>query len=304
MATSQVEQFIRPEGLEQALRALHPGMVITTSRYVSDVPGYIVDLEWNFFDEGHRIHVHGTYNNMFKVFAGKTFSVNTVCLGRLPILVQVANAKIATGLFYQSMTILGAIYCHQIVSMTQLEDGKARLDRRWLTASHWAFGPLNHLFNRMLLRLQDKQDREDNAIIRERRFRLRRAGFRFVTDDPDFINSNQLHDHVLFPDCDQESRLNFSTVLPGVGSEQRVSVGPLELLVKREEHCLRIWPGICPHEGAALEAQHRCDGVVQCPWHGRRFRGTEFAFGSDTKWRFLDFLVSVEGEDLVVRRNV
>lgn len=304
MPSSQVEQFTRPEGLEQALRALHPGAVVTTEQYVSEVPGYVVDLEWNFFDEGHRVHVHNTYQNMFKVFAGKTFSVNNVCVGRLPIHVQVANAKIAPGLFYQCMTILGVIYCHQIVSMTQLEVGKVRLHRRWFTVSHWLFRPLHRVFHRMLLRLQDKQDREDNAVVRERRFQLRRAGFRFVTDDPDFINSNKLDDHVLFPECAPESRVNISTLIPGVGSEQRVSVGPLELLVKREEHCLRVWPGICPHEGAFLDIQHRRDGVLQCPWHGRRFKGAELTFGSGTKWRFLDFLVSVEGEDLVVRRNI
>jgi nitrite reductase/ring-hydroxylating ferredoxin subunit len=303
MPDSQVERFIRPEQLEKELRALHAGMVVTTDRYVSDVPGYLADLEWNFFDEVHRIHVHGTYNDMFKVFAGKTFSVNTVRLGRLPILVQVANAKIASGVFYQSMTVLGILYCHQVVSMSQVGEGKIRLDRRWLTASHWLFRPLHGPFNRMLMQLQDKQDREDNAIVRERRFQLRQAGFRFQTDDPDFINSNQLFDHVAFPQGDAEARLEFSTLLPKVGSEVRVSVGALELMLKREERGLRVWPGICPHEGAALETRHRCDGIVRCPWHGRQFRGAELAFGSDDKWRFLEFLVGVEGEEVVVRRT-
>ena len=301
MVTSQVEQFIRPENLEQAIRALHSGMVVTTGEYISDVPGYLVDLEWNFFDELHRIHVHGTYDDMLKVFAGKTFSVNTVRFGRLPIFVQVANAKLAAGLFYQSMTILGLIYNHQIVSMSQLDGGKVRLERRWLTASHWLFRPLHGFFNRMLLRLQDKQDREDNALVRERRYRLREAGFHFKTDTPDFINSNQLNDHVQFPPGDRENRLNLASVLPSVGSESRVKVGSLELLLKRGESAILVWPGICPHEGAALEAQHRCDGVVQCPWHGRRFKAAELPLKSDAKWRFLNFLVSLEGEELVVK---
>src|SRR5262245_6485148 len=114
MPASQIEQFTRPEDLHRALRALHAGMALSAGSYVSDVPGTLADLEWNFFDELHRVHTHSTYQGMFKVFAGKTFSVNTVRVGGLPILVQVANAKLASGLFYQSMTIFGLLYCHQV----------------------------------------------------------------------------------------------------------------------------------------------------------------------------------------------
>ena len=299
MAQSQIEQFIRAEDLEQALRAA--GMVVSAGRYVSDVPGRLMDLEWNFFDELHRTHVHGTYQGMVKAFAGRTFSVNTVRAGRLPILVQVANAKIADGLFYQSMTLWGVIYCHQVISMTELEGDKVRLDRRWLTGSHWLFRPLHWIFNRLLLSLQKNQDDEDNALVRGRRLQLRKAGFCFATDDPNFINSNELHDHVRFPPGAPESRLRLSMLLPEVGAEARVRVGALELLLRREAHALRVWPGICPHEGAALTAQHCRDGVVQCPWHGRRFRGAELAFDSGAEWRFLDFRVSLEAEEIVVR---
>src|SRR5262245_29959777 len=210
MVVSQIERFIRPEDLERQLRTLHAGMVVTRGQYVTDVAGYLKDLEWNFFDEIHRIHVHGTYNDFFKVFAGKTFSVNVVRVGRLPVFVQVANAKIADGLFYQSMTLLGILHNHQIVTMEQLAGGKVPLNRRWITASHWLLRPLHGLFNRMLMRLQDKQDREDNLLVRERRFRLREAGFAFATDDADFINSNQLYDHVRFPPGEKESRLRYA----------------------------------------------------------------------------------------------
>ena len=43
---------------EQALKVLHRGMVITQGEYASDVPGFIHDLDWNFYDEIHRIYVH------------------------------------------------------------------------------------------------------------------------------------------------------------------------------------------------------------------------------------------------------
>jgi nitrite reductase/ring-hydroxylating ferredoxin subunit len=301
MVKSELENYLTPQQLEPALRALHPGMSITKCEYVSDVVGSLVDLEWNFFDEVHRIYVHGTYDDMFKIFSGKTFSINLVRLGRLPIFIQVANGKIRDGLFYQVMSVLSIIYCHQIVEVEQVSEGVIRLSRRWLTASHWIFRPLHFFFNRMLMRLQIKQDVEDNDLIRERRYRLRAGGFRFTTDEPDFTNSNRLNDHVKFPPGPVESRLDISSVAPAVGDKERVKVGQLELLLERKEQGFRVWPGICSHEGATLETSHLCDGSVACPWHGRKFRGGELRSDPPTKWQFLDFEVSLVRNELVVR---
>ncbi len=303
MPDSEIKQFTRPEALETALRFLHSGMATSSQEYVSDVPGLLEDLEWNFFDEVHRIYVHGTYDGMLKVFAGKTFSVNTVRFGRFPIFIQVANAKIGPGFFYQAMTVLGILYCHQIVTMRQMEPSKIRLTRKWITASHWIFKPLHGLFNRMLARLQEKQDKEDNYLIRQRRLDLRNAGFRFSTDDPDFVNSNDLKDHVIFPATGGEVRVKWADIVPKIGIERRIKVGALELILKRSDHSIWVWPGICPHEGAALLSAHKCDGVVQCPWHGRKFRGIEMPLGSVTNWQFLKFTVSLEGDELAVRQN-
>ncbi len=78
-----------------------------------------------------------------------------------------------------------------------------------------------------------------------------------------------------------------------------MTVGALELIVRRDDDGVTVWPGICPHEGATLEIAHRCDGVIQCPWHGRKFRGTKLTPGSNG-WRFLNFTVSIENDDILV----
>jgi hypothetical protein len=54
------------------------------------------------------------YHGLYKVMTGKYFSVNVVRWGNLPVFMQVANAKIADGMFYQSMTVLGIIMLHQV----------------------------------------------------------------------------------------------------------------------------------------------------------------------------------------------
>ena len=162
------------------------------------VPGYINDLEWNFYDELHRQYVHDTYHGLYKVMTGKYFSINVVRWGNLPIFMQVANAKIADGMFYQSMTVLGIIMLHQVQRISQKKD-EVLIEVDWYTASHWAFRWLHGPFNRRLLQLQRKQDIEDNVEIRGRRRDLRRRGFGFATDDPDFVNSNRLTDNVHLP---------------------------------------------------------------------------------------------------------
>lgn len=297
-APVEVEQFLQPERLEHALKKLHPGAVISGDEYVSDIPGYINDMEWNFFDEIHRIYVHNTYQDMLKVFNGKSFSVNLVKWGNLPIFIQVANAKVAPNLFYQTMSVLGIIYVHQIMQLEQL-DRQVRLTRKWYTVSHWLFKPLHGWFNRRLMKLQVKQDIEDNDIIRHRRLALRDAGYHFLTDKADFTNSNLLTNNVYFPESEPLARFRL-TDLPAEG-KHHIKVGILELLVAREGENARVWPGICPHEGALMEAKHMCDGVLQCPWHGRKFNGTLLSPGGQP-WQFMDFEVAIDQSELVVRR--
>jgi len=187
----QVLKYLPADRLPEHLKELHPGMVVTHGHHESLVPGYLKDLEWNFYDELHRQCVHDTYHGLYKVMTGKYFSVNVVRWGNLPIFMQVANAKITDGMFYQSMTVLGIIMLHQVQRISQKTD-EVLIEVDWYTASHWAFRWLHGPFNRRLLRLQRKQDVEDNVEIRGRRRDLRKRGFGFATDDADFVNSNRL----------------------------------------------------------------------------------------------------------------
>jgi len=297
LAPIEVELFMQPDRLEQSLKKLHPGATISGDEYTSDIPGYLNDMEWNFFDEIHRIYVHNTYHDMLKVFSGKSFSVNLVKWGNWPIFIQVANAKVAPNLFYQTMSVLGIFYVHQVMQLEQL-DRQVRLRRRWFTMSHWLFKPMHKPFNRQLMKLQVKQDIEDNEQIRYRRLALRDAGFHFVTDRADFTNSNRLTNNVYFPASEPLARFKVSDIAE---DKQNIKVGILELLVQREGANVRVWPGICPHEGALMKPQHICEGVAQCPWHGRKFKGALLVSGGEP-WQFMDFEVVLEQTELVVRR--
>jgi hypothetical protein len=176
--------------------------------------------------------VRHTYHGLYKVMTGKYFSINVVRWGNLPIFMQVANAKIADGMFYQSMTVLGIIMLHQVQRISQKQD-EVLLQVDWYTASHWALRWLHGPFNRRLSRLQKKQDIEDNIEIRGRRRDLRHRGFGFATDDPDFISSNRLTDNVHLPPLAALVRVELSGY--PIDTVQRVVQGPIELLLKAQE---------------------------------------------------------------------
>jgi hypothetical protein len=284
----QVLKYLPPERIAHHLAKLHPGMVVTHGRHQSLVPGYIRDLEWNFYDEIHRLHVHNTYHDMYKVMTGRYFSVNVVKWKNLPFFIQVANAKIADGLFYQSMTILGILLLHQVQRISQ-KDEQVLLEVDWYIASHWIFRWLHRPFNRRLLKLQRQQDLEDNTQIRGRRFALRQRGINFATDDADFINSNILTDNVRLAALATPARIELGDYVEG--PFHHVAVGQVELILRRrDDGKVDLWPGLCPHEGARLEERHICAEEIVCPWHGRRF--SMITLGERGRWRFLSLTIT------------
>lgn len=294
----QILKYLPADRLAEHLRQLHPGMVVTQGHHESLVPGYINDLEWNFYDELHRQHVHDTYHGLYKVMTGKYFSINVVRWGNLPIFMQVANAKIGEGMFYQSMTVLGIIVLHQVQRISQRQD-EVLIEVDWYTASHWVFRWLHGHFNRRLLQLQKKQDIEDNTEIRGRRRDLRRRGFGFATDDPDFINSNRLTDNVRLPRLAAPARIELADC--AIGEVHRVACGPIELLLRRKSaDQVEVWPALCPHEGGLMDETHLCDGELVCPWHGRRFRPVLLGNGARPSWCFLSVTIRYKGDHLEV----
>lgn len=294
----QVLKFIPPERIAEHLKKLHPGMVVTQGYHESLVPGYINDLEWNFYDEIHRNFVHNTYHGMYKVMTGNYFSVNIVRWQNLPLFLQVANAKIDHNLFYQCMTVMGILCLHQVQRLIQKDD-HVLIKVDWYTASHWLFRFLHGAFNKRLLKLQKKQDQEDNTEIRARRFDLRCKGFSFSTDNPNFVNSNCLTNNVYLPPLTESVNLFLKDYIPG--QTYRVECGPVELMLCRhDENRVELWPAICPHEGALMDERHLCNKVMSCPWHGRTFPGVVLDNKNKTQWKFLSVNINHRGDHLEI----
>jgi hypothetical protein len=293
---SQVEQYLQPEFVVDRLTRLAPGTAVTHDGLEIVYEGYLSDMKWGVFDLTHRIYVHHTYDNFIPLIASKDLSVLVTTWQRLPLFLQVATARLAPGFFYQTFSVLGLLYCHQISRMTQ-EGGNTRVVMNWYIASHRFLKFLHPIFNRRLRKLQTVQNAED-VPVRERRLALRKRGIRFTTDAPDFINANDLGDHVILPLQAWPLRVSIAGLQEGAVTP--IAAGPVELLLRKEGDDVWIWPSLCPHEGASMTAAHLCDGYLSCPWHGRKFRGMRLTATGRESMSYLGLSITREGANLVV----
>jgi hypothetical protein len=294
---TEVQQFVRPDQIAARLKKLHPGAVVSQGHMDTKVKGNLLDGEWGVFDLLHRIHVHHTYPNFIPLISSKDISVLITPFGRLPVFFQVVTARTGPSSYYQTFSVFGVLYCHQISHLEQVGD-EIHTSMDWFLVSHWLFKWMHHLFDRRLARLQREQGDED-APLRERRLQLRGRGVSFATDEPDFINANDLSDHVVLPQAQLPMRISLAQT--GNGACQHISAGPLELLVRKQADELTVWPGLCPHEGAKLDESSLCDGRLTCPWHGRTFGPTKLPKDGGGMLKLLGLIVERDGDDLVVR---
>jgi nitrite reductase/ring-hydroxylating ferredoxin subunit len=137
---------------------------------------------------------------------------------------------------------------------------------------------LHPWLHRRLVRLNEVQNREDDPV-RDRRVTLRALGYRFKTDDPDFVNSNLIENNTIFPPVGAPE-----SIVLGDLPDQRaieISVANRALILRRDGQAVDVWPGVCPHEGSELKAENLCDNTVKCPLHGLEFASRRLGEGQN-----------------------
>ncbi len=271
-------KFVSIDSLESSLRELHPGVSISKGQFISHMPSTVRDLEWNHMDQNHRLYLHDAYHDSLRLATGSDFAYSLTRWKNLPVFIQVFDIHLGPGLFYQSFGMFGLLVCHQVQRMQKISDEVAELRVDWMTVSHWLLKPLHGIFNRMMLNLEVKQDSED-LVVRQTRSDLRKEGFSFLTDQPDFHNSNLLSDMVIFPTSSLPIRAAATDVVGGEGEVRTLKMGPFRFFAQRDGDGILVWPGTCPHEGARLETSHFCEKKVVCPWHGRTFSSVRLVDG-------------------------
>lgn len=287
-----------PEKLLENLKTFGRGSAVTSGHFETMGGCSVEDLDWNHMDQLHRPYIHRTYKDSLRLVrnAEMALSLTNVQAAGLRWPVLVTDVRLGPGLFYQSYTLLGLIYVHTVIRM--IPRGEVALQTvDWHIVSHPWLKFLHGPLSRRLDKLNAVQNAED-VPIRECRRELRRKGYRFATDDPDFLNSNTVTNNVRAPALEGVHRLTLKG-LPQ-GERGRVGAGLSEFLVRPVGDAYTFWTSVCPHEGGFLDKGTLTGSQIQCAWHGLKFPGLTLSPGRPSG-TLCGLSLTLEGDDLVVR---
>jgi hypothetical protein len=257
--------FLREDRIEEALRTLIPGAAITEGHYSYPSRAETRDLVWNHMDQNHRPTIHATYGGAARIHIGAEAAFSLTRFGRWPLLIPVFDGHHKENGFYQIIVLFGLFVVVTIIECNGV-GGASRMDIRWFIASHRLLRFLHKPLNRRLVRLNEVQNVADDEI-RDRRIALRAEGYSFVTDRPDFRTANMVANDVIFPPLASVLAIVLADL--ALDEPRRVELGGRAFILRRRsDGAADVWPGICLHEGAALEPAHIEGRVVKCPWHG------------------------------------
>ena len=264
-AVTQELRFVEPEQLISQFRSLGPSVAVTEGVFELDNPCPVEDMDWNHLDQLHRPCIHRTYQRSCRMVVGRSFAVSLTRLGRFGFWVVMTDVRLGPGFFYQMFSLFNLMYVHTVIRQEPLPGDRSRIRVQWFIVSNRLFRFLHPVIDRRLQRLNRVQNEED-LPIRDRRAALRKKGYRFRSDEPDFISSNQLTDQVLWPAWSGEEVIPLGGLK--IGSATKTSVGAMEFLLRREaDGAVTVWPAVCPHEGGPLEEGIISGEKIICPWH-------------------------------------
>ena len=267
--------FIREGKVDEALRRLIPGAHISKGHYSYPARSELRDLVWNHMDQNHRRLIHRTYGEASRIFLDRRASFSLTRFGGWPIIIPVFDGYFKENGFYQVIILFGLIAVINVIECNP-DGNDTKMDIGWAIASHRWLRFLHPALSRRFVRLNEVQNREDDPI-RDRRIALRAAGYRFKTDDPDFMNSNVVDNNTVFPPVAAPGEIALGD-LPDRQAVQ-VPIAGRAFILRRDGGGVEVWPGVCPHEGAELAAADLRGAAVRCPWHGLEFAARRLVEG-------------------------
>ena len=276
MADRSDAGFIREGKVDEALQRLVPGAYLSKGHYTYPSRSELRDLVWNHMDQNHRPYIHRTYGDASRFFTDQHASFSITRFGRWPVILPIFDGYFKENGFYQVIVIFGLIALVNVIEC-KATDNDAQMEVNWTIASHRWLRFLHPILHRRLRKLNEVQNLEDDPI-RNRRIALRAAGYRFKTDDPDFVNSNVINNNTVYPPITESSTIALNALPESTAVE--VPIANRSFILKREGSTVEVWPGVCPHEGAELKPTNITGQSVKCPWHGLEFGARRLVEGT------------------------
>lgn len=266
------------------------GMTFRTFECVSEGEYAPQDAAWNYMDIPHLTYVHKQVDGVL-TFASDAVTASVffqrIPLMRLPLTVLTYQTAVNQVTYYTSFTFYILII---ETSWRAIDDTHTRVVTRYAVGWTGWLAALLYPGIRWLLMRNYRILMSEDLPMRNQRGLLRRRGYEFkmTGDVPSFIDSRKiLQTNVLVPDQNV-----IAPAVCGTWGKQTIPYGQLAedepflvgaadhlgLAIVRNGHEISVYPRLCPHEGAALDdAARACAGtghpcVLQCPWHGRKFK--------------------------------
>lgn len=257
--------------LKKELSKKFPNFVSTNGVFTKILKYEVRDLDWNHMDGFHRPTIHDTYHEAIKFANDKDFQFSLTRLGKTPLIIPVFDMRLGNGKFYQTFSIFNLFTIICFTKIEKLESSKVKQVIEWQILSHPFLKFLHKFISKKIYNLNKIQTEED-FVIRERRFYLRSKGFKFETDNPNYINSNNLKSKLIPPNFDSKKSLEIKLENLLNNKKKLVEFNSISFFIQRNQNTLLIWPGICTHEGAQLNKDCFKDKSLICPWHNLVFK--------------------------------
>ena len=259
------------EYLKKELVKNFPKFVSSSGLYSLETEFEIRDLDWNHMDGFHRPSIHKTYLESIRVASDKNIQFSLTRFGLTPLILPVCDIRLGQGEFYQVVSILNLFTIISFIKLEKQDDIKVKQIIEWEIFSHSWLGFFHKFINKKIYKLNKIQNQEDH-IIRQRRSKLRKLGFSFETDNPNYLNSNDLNCKLIPPKNNHKGDLTLEFSNFPVGEIHKINIDEISLFIKRNKKNLQIWPGICPHEGAELTSECFIGDTLTCPWHNLKYK--------------------------------
>ncbi len=261
------------------------GVVFNTFDMISEGDYAPEDAAWNYMDIPHLTYVHKQVDG-YTTLAADAISASVffqnVPFARFPLTVLIYQSS------PNSITYYTSFFLFLLIIETKWEEIgplRTRVTTRYAIGSTSWLVRLAYPLLRWLLKRNYRILMSEDTPMRDQRGRLRRLGYEFRMSGPvpSFIDSRKIMQHnVLAPEQNvvapatvpswDEQTVRYADLAEG----ERRLLGPdnhLGLAIIKSEGRVLVYPRLCPHEGASLDASSRCENsMVMCPWHGRKFK--------------------------------
>lgn len=250
------------------------------------------DADWNYADLPHVKFVHEDIDTDWSVIGDNFF----VVLGfqkffglTLPLTITQYSPKPYSQIYH------AIIFCFPLVISTTAKEFKPGWTR---VTTEYNIGSIKFLsfvrpFIAYLLKKNYKVANLGDFPMRERRGQLRSWGFSFKGDGESHSCKESLNlncENVIFPEENNDNfpvELHIQKILPSDGEYLHGRDDHLGLQIVRSGGVVSVYPRLCSHEGASLDADsfekvcvhkkrkvHSSDQKgykIMCPWHGLLF---------------------------------